>query len=190
MGFIDKIKSLFSSSGSANEVMKPTPYTNSITDLNTVQDINSKVDEDSVVDKAKEFIAGTVDEVKEQGTQLWNEVKEKAGELNEATKEYREQIVEKAKDALEKIDEFVDKTVEKADKLKEDERLKDLDQDGFADKPIDFGKSDSKEDFFNKAEKWLEKNESQTKTTNDSDDSTRTNHDKLIQPIELPKDPV
>lgn len=187
MGFIDKIKSLFSSTGSEIGGIKPPQH--NLSEINVGEDLKSTVEDDSVVDKAKEFITGTVDEVKEQGSQLWGEVKEKANELNEATREYREQIVEKAKEALEKIDDYVDRTVEKANKLKEEERLKDADQDGFADKPIDLGSSDRNEDFFSKAEQWLEKNESQLTTKSNSDDSNNSNRDKMIQPIELPKDP-
>lgn len=189
MGLFDKIKDLLSSDkkeqNTADHTLPSDPNAGSM--INE----NRNVDENSLVDKASDFIASTVDEVKEQGSQLWDQVKEKAVDLNESTREYREKLAEKAKDTLEKIDDFVDQTVEKANKLAEEEKRLDADKDGLADQPINFGKSvnESREDFFTKAEDWLKKNETNEIHSSQSNPSSdvSSNH-KIIKPLELPKD--
>ncbi len=190
MGLLDKIKAIFSADLSKSQSFK-SQYSESA-NLDTAPMKNTISNEESIIDKTKEFISGTVDEVKEQGSQLWNEVKEKATELNESTKEFREQLVEKAKDTIEKIDDFVDQTVEKAKKLEADEKIKDADQDSFADRPIEFGKTltESRKNFFDKAEQWLKENESHGTNANKQSEVTKhSNHNKVINPLELPKDP-
>ena len=151
MGFLDKIKALLSSEKSGPQNIKTSSQDTSGPETGSEEKMDTG--SETIVDKAHDFISGTVDEVKVQSAHVWNEVKEKASELNEATKEYREQLAEKAKDAIGKIDEFVDQTLEKARKLEEEEKVRDSDGDKLADKPVDFGKSvsESKEDFFFKS---------------------------------------
>lgn len=186
MSLLDKIRAFFSRpSSEANN-----PPDRKLSHQN--MDANKTTEEVPVLSKAKDFIADTMEEVKDQSAHLWEEVKDKASDLNEATRPYREQLADKAKDALEKIDDFVDKTVEKAKAFEATEKSKDLNSDGLSDQPIDFGKSvfEEKEEFFKKAEKWLEQNESGEKIHDeDSEASNVTNKNKMIHPLELPKDP-
>lgn len=187
MGLFDSFKRLFSSQKSEIPSWNINQSHSNEPDLKSKPSLTNE-NETEFVDKTKEFLSNTIDEVKEQGSFLWNEVKEKVVDLDEATKEYRERLAEKAKETLESIDHFVDETVEKAKKLSDIELEKDKDQDGFADKPIDFGKdlSEKQEGFFNKAEKWLDHSEV-NKPQNESGNAT--SNQKTIQPVELPPDP-
>jgi DNA repair exonuclease SbcCD ATPase subunit len=146
-------------------------------------------DKSELQDKLKEFVENTTEEIKEQSSFLWNELKEKAEQLNESTKEYREKLATAAKDAVEKLDEFIDNTIEKAHQLEQKEKEIDTDQDGIADKQIDFNKSSesNQDEFFNKANKWLEDHQNKK---HPSEIPTQINSgNKVIQPLELPKEP-
>ncbi len=190
MGIIKKLKSWFDTKkpelSSSEEYQS---YTNQLNNQVTEQAENTTEtglsDGSDILNKTKDFMDNTIDEVKEQGEALWNEIKEKGAELNEFTKEYRDNLKKKTIESLKNIDEFVDDTVEKASALNKNKI--DKDQDGFADEPIDFEKNSTgdQNDFFTKAEKWLERND-KVDSTNETNNFT----EKIIHPVELPEDPV
>ncbi|MBK9728476.1 MAG: hypothetical protein IPO86_10190 [Saprospiraceae bacterium] len=191
MGIFDSIKKVLGITKDKEEPIRSYPYSEISAEDKFEAMANENRDNQvdiSFTDKAKEFVSGTLDEVKEQGSALWSEVKDKAADLDEATKEYREKIAQKAKDTLESFDQFVDETVEKAKGLTDEDHKMDADKDGFADKPIDFGSETNlkNESFFNKAEKWLEKNNKESKT---QDIEESNEGQKVIHPLELPQEP-
>ncbi|NOT36417.1 MAG: hypothetical protein HOP11_03455 [Saprospiraceae bacterium] len=144
---------------------------------------------DDLAEKAVDFAKGTAEEVKTQGKAMWEAVKDKIEDLDEGTKEFRENIKNKANEALEKIDKTVDEVLEKGKQIDEKEAELDSDKDGIADKRIDFGKTIEEKHggFFEKAEKWLDKNEKITPHTEVNDDAgNETPKDKPT--LELPKE--
>ncbi|MEP7195401.1 MAG: hypothetical protein ABI851_02710 [Saprospiraceae bacterium] len=152
-------------------------------------DVDAKSKLRDLAEKANDFAHDTADEVKSQGKQLWEAVKDKMDDIDEGTKEFRETIKNKAQETLEKIDEFTDKTLHKAKELEEKEAELDKDKDGFADKKIDFGDSveQKHEGFFDKAEKWLEKNENPNNQPSSAGETEEINETKKPS-LELPKD--
>lgn len=192
MGLLSKLKSFFTSGKSEppNQMhYSAKPEMPDEWKLNETKP--EAIEEETIVDKTKDFINNTVEEVKEQSSALWDEVKAKSSELNDATKVYREKLAEKANETLENIDDFVDATVQKAKEFQEKEQVIDKDKDGFADKPIDFGKgiSEEKKDFFSKAEKWIEEHDNSVKSkVENTTSSPESTVNKVIHPIELPQD--
>jgi ElaB/YqjD/DUF883 family membrane-anchored ribosome-binding protein len=197
MALFDTIKSWFSNPSKSNSQIDGIDYQDTrfseIENQQPVNQANHSGQEGSgsseFLEKAKDFVADSVDEAKEQGKHLWSEIKEKIEILDDSTREFRENIVEKAKEGLEKMDHFIDETVEKAKKLDADENLKDQNNDGIADKPIDFGKNlESKHpDFFSKAEKWLETQKDHTAVDQKNLEPSESKQ-KTITPVELPDD--
>ncbi len=193
MGVLDNIKTWFSKSSKTNNASDPLEsesYLSELDRMNSPDNSSKSNQQNDFIDKAKDFVSDSLDEAKEQGKELWSEIKEKVDILDESTKEFREKLADKAKAGLEKMDELIDETLIKAKDLDEKEKLKDADQDGIADKAIDFGKGlgDQQADFFNKAEKWLEHQKDHTRVENHKvidSDSTQ----KPIMPVELPDDP-
>ena len=184
MGWIDKIKSLFSKkevikndwnggSGMLEHYDSPKPSVPQ----------NRKEEASDLIDKTKQFVEGTVDEVKEQGSALWSEVKKQADKLDESTKPMRDAIQKKASETMDRVEDFIEETYQKALASEEADKMNSIDQDGdgLADKPIDFKNSDSgkTEQFFNKAKDWL-----------DHQDSPQNEEKgvKVIEPVELPKE--
>ncbi len=197
MALFDTIKSWFSNPSKSNSQIDGIDYQDTrfseIENQQPVNQANHSGQEGSgsseFLEKAKDFVADSVDEAKEQGKHLWSEIKEKIEILDDSTREFRENIVEKAKEGLGKMDHFIDETVEKAKKLDADENLKDQNNDGIADKPIDFGKNlESKHpDFFSKAEKWLETQKDHTAVDQKNLEPSESKQ-KTITPVELPDD--
>lgn len=197
MALFDTIKSWFSKPSNSNSQIDGIDYQDTrfseIENQQQVIQANDSSQEGSgsseFIEKAKDFVADSVDEAKEQGKQLWSEIKEKIEILDDSTRELRENIAEKAKEGLEKMDRFIDETVDKAKKLEAEETLKDQDKDGIADKPIDFGENleSSHPDFFSKAEKWLETQKDHT-TVDQKDLDPNDSKQKTITPVELPDD--
>ncbi len=165
--------------GTNNRVSKPVSNLQESTKTTT-----EKIDE--LADKAVEFAKGTAEEVKSQGQAIWETVKDKIEDLDENTKEFRENIKNKANEALEKIDNTIDSVIEKGKVVDEKEAQLDANKDGIADKNIDFGNTVQEKhgDFFDKAEKWLEKNEKITPHEDLSEPDT-TNQKPTL---ELPKE--
>ena len=197
MALFDTIKSWFSKPSKSNSQIDGIDYQDTrfseIENQQPVNQANHSGQEGSgsseFLEKAKDFVADSVDEAKEQGKHLWSEIKEKIEILDDSTREFRENIVEKAKEGLEKMDHFIDETVEKAKKLDADENLKDQNNDGIADKPIDFGKNleSTHPDFFSKAEKWLETQKDHTAVDQKNLEPSESKQ-KTITPVELPDD--
>ncbi|MBK8296160.1 MAG: hypothetical protein IPK91_02505 [Saprospiraceae bacterium] len=197
MALFDTIKSWFSNPSKSNSQIDGIDYQDTrfseIENQQPVNQANHSGQEGSgsseFLEKAKDFVADSVGEAKEQGKHLWSEIKEKIEILDDSTREFRENIVEKAKEGLEKMDHFIDETVEKAKKLDADENLKDQNNDGIADKPIDFGKNleSTHPDFFSKAEKWLETQKDHTAVDQKNLEPSESKQ-KTITPVELPDD--
>ncbi|MBK6861025.1 MAG: hypothetical protein IPG95_12200 [Saprospiraceae bacterium] len=197
MALFDTIKSWFSKPSKSNSQIDGIDYQDTrfseIENQQPVNQANHSGQEGSgsseFLEKAKDFVADSVDEAKEQGKHLWSEIKEKIEILDDSTREFRENIVEKAKEGLEKMDHFIDETVEKAKKLDAHENLKDQNNDGIADKPIDFGKNleSTHPDFFSKAEKWLETQKDHTAVDQKNLEPSESKQ-KTITPVELPDD--
>lgn len=195
MALFDRVKSWFSNPSKSNAPLDQLDNQDiKISGIENQQVNNYNIEEqsesnttDQFIDKAKDFVSDSMDEAKEQGKQLWAEIKEKVEVLDESTREFREKIADKAKEGLEKIDHFIDETVEKAKALDADEKKLDQNQDGIADKPVDFGKDleSTHPDFFNKAEKWLESQRDQTKVEQ-SKPIVNPPANKSITPVELP----
>lgn len=122
MALFDTIKSWFSKPSKSNSQIDGIDYQDTrfseIENQQPVNQANHSGQEGSgsseFLEKAKDFVADSVDEAKEQGKHLWSEIKEKIEILDDSTREFRENIVEKAKEGLEKMDHFIDETVEKA----------------------------------------------------------------------------
>lgn len=151
----------FSIDEQATSSKNPTlPIENSVNQPGNSTITERKIDE--LAEKAKDFVSETGKEIQRQGSELWDAVKSKVEDLDEGTKAMRESIKEKASETLEKIDDFVDRTVEKARQLDEEEKAKDMNEDGLADNKPDFGHTLSEQHtaFFDKAEKWLQDQES------------------------------
>lgn len=87
-----------------------------------------------------------------------DKAKELSENIGEKVMEAKDQLVEKSKDTLEYLDQKLDETVDKAKKLEEEINANDQDGDGFADTPVDLGKSElsGKDDFFEKAKSFAE----------------------------------
>ncbi|HMW39448.1 MAG: hypothetical protein K1X68_10825 [Saprospiraceae bacterium] len=143
---------------------------------------------DELAEKAKDFVSETGKEIQRQGSELWDAVKSKVEDLDDSTKAMRESIKEKASETLEKIDDFVDRTVEKARQLDEEEKAKDKNEDGLADNKPDFGKtlSEQQTGFFDKAEKWLQDQES--RSVNEVSGGAGDANSPQKPTLDLPKD--
>ncbi len=141
-----------------------------------------------MAEKAKDFVSETGKEIQRQGSELWDAVKSKVEDLDDSTKAMRESIKEKASETLEKIDDFVDRTVEKARQLDEEEKAKDKNEDGLADNKPDFGKtlSEQQTGFFDKAEKWLQDQES--RSVNEVSGGAGDANSPQKPTLDLPKD--
>lgn len=161
-------------------------HTNSQNSMPDVREKSTTEKIDELADKAADFARGTAEEVKSQGKAVWEAVKDKVEDLDEGTKEFRENIKNKANEALEKIDKTIDEALEKGKVIDEKEAQLDANKDGIADKPIDFGKTvgEKHEDFFDKAKKWLDKDEKITPHEEVSDENT----EKAKPTLELPKE--
>lgn len=204
MGIIDKIKALFFDSKAEDIVPdrhistkqdKPNPEIKS-TPSNTNISWNNNADlsphvtpqtEPTLQDKAKDFIVETGNEVVSQGSAVWDAVKDKMEIIEEKAKPYIDKAKEKANESAEKVKEFIDEKLEDAKKMEAEEAKMDADKDGFADKPIEFGKSvsDSHDSFFNKAEEWLKKQEAKDAANTPNEDNNKNNK---IERLELPKE--
>ena len=135
------------------------------------------------VERVKDFVTETGKEVKEQGEYLFGLAKDKLDQLDESTQDFRNQVKSKANEVVEKVDDFIDKTIEKGKEMDAKEAEKDIDKDGFADKPINFGDklSEKHSDFFDKAEKFIKDHEA----THEKIDNTKT---QAQDRLELPKE--
>ncbi len=189
MGLIDRFKRLFSKKESGLDY-DPSEYTNQVSykDQQTPYENSASSKLDKALDTSRDFVEATAKEVKEQGAALWNELKDKVEHVEEATRDTREKIISKAKEGLEKVEQMIDETLEKAQQEEKEDLNKDKDKDGIADTPIDFGNSLEKKhsSFFDKAEKWVQQNENNQANTGLDKDG---NSDKVLKPLELPKEP-
>lgn len=160
-------------------------------ELNSKEEIKHDVELDNtdLGTKAKEFIQETGKEVADQGSYLWNELKEKVHELDDNTKEVREKLKQKANQTLEQVESFIDKSIEKSKAMDAEEANIDLNQDGLADKPADFGEAleTKHKGFFDKAEKWVESQEKESNSGGASPIS-ESNPSSKLPTLELPKD--
>ncbi|MBK9272476.1 MAG: hypothetical protein IPM48_12870 [Saprospiraceae bacterium] len=149
----------------------------------------TQLQEDSMVEKAREFLEETGKEVVAQGKEVMEDLKERWQNLDEDTKEVRENIKKKATEAVQKLNEFVDHTIEKAKEEDIKDQEKDQDKDGFADNPINFGSplagDKTKDSFFEKAEQFLNKDQ-QTGAASPTADSNETQPAKPT--LELPNE--
>ncbi|MCC6816632.1 MAG: hypothetical protein IT267_09490 [Saprospiraceae bacterium] len=153
---------------------------------NNHSESSARVKLEEIKDQAVEFAKNTADEVKTQGQAVWDSVIEKVDELNESTKSLRENIKNKASETLESINQTVDDFIEKEKSIEEKESQVDVNNDGYTDSKIDFGKpvQEAHSDFFQKAEKWLDKNENTTSHV-ESDNKSQEN---ITPTLELPKE--
>jgi len=127
----------------------------------------TQIEETPFVEKAKDFLEETGNEVVTQGKEVIENLKEKWQVLDDETKEVRENLKNKANEALQKLNDLVDKTIEHGKHEEIVEKSKDTDQDGFSDKAPDFGEpvSQKHEGFFEKAEKYLKKEDEADQVT-------------------------
>lgn len=192
MGLKDFLDNLFKSkSVHKNTLNSFEEMGNSEEQLNyesTAKPQNNAPTTESFGERAKDFVEGTIDEVKEQGSALLEEIKEQYNNLDEATKEYRAAISKKASETFERIESFVDHTVEKAKQMEVEDQAKDQNKDGIADQAPDLGKplQEQHKSFFDKAETWVNKHDAKS---DDQENHSSGHVQRVIEPLELPKDP-